>query len=121
MRFISYMVFSLWFMFGPHPASAGVLHFDISNLVGFTENGVGGTAGNGVVFTSPIYTVGFGASVDFGTAFFYPDPPDGRAGSCEFAGNCFGNFGTEIGFTVNGTGGYASAPFELDNSSVSPI
>ena len=37
---------------------------------------------NELVFLSPVYAVGFGDTVDFGTAFLTSDPPEGRSGTC---------------------------------------
>jgi PEP-CTERM motif len=96
------------------PAAADISYFDISSQAGFTTNGIAGTSGNGIVFLSPVYTVGFGATVDFGTAFLTPDFIDFRSG-CEFTNNCFSAYATNIGFYTNGVGSFVSAPFDLAN------
>lgn len=54
-------------------ANAETVYFDSSGQAGFTHDGIGGIFGNGIVFLSPIYQVGRGATVDFGTAFVTPD------------------------------------------------
>jgi hypothetical protein len=84
---------------------------DISKLAGFQQSGVGGTAGNGIVFAGPVYAFMPGDIVNFGTAIVSPDPPDGRGGPCP--PNCFGNAGRGVYFLRNGVGGLALGSFEL--------
>ena len=108
---------ALLFSFG---AKAATNYFDISNKVGFQANGAGGIFGNGIVALTPIYTVGFGDTVDFGTAHLFPDPPDGRT-NCFLTNNCYGNYSFEVLFTTNGTGGLASAPFDISSTAGSNL
>jgi hypothetical protein len=90
---------------------------DISDLAGFQQNGVGGTAGNGIVFLSPKYTFGFGDTLDFGTALVSPDPPDDRGGGCGVIfPACFGNAGFSFFYLTNGSGGLDDAPFDIGGS-----
>lgn len=89
--------------------------FSVANAstfyTGFTTTligGVGGTAGNGYVFATPIYTFATGSIVDFGIARLVPDPPDGRVGTCAapydspFNSNCYGNGGYTTLFFADG-------------------
>jgi hypothetical protein len=104
------LVFCLVLGLSSATAHAATVSFDISDLAGFQTNGVTGIAGNGVVFLSPKYTVGFGDTVDFGTAFVTPELPDARANPC---GLCLG-FSEILTFNlVDGVGGLASPPFDL--------
>lgn len=98
------------------PAHGAIVYKDISNQAGFKGNGVAGTAGNGIVFLSPVYTVGLGAAVDFGTAFLQPDEVDFR-GNCQFFDNCSSAGRFLFLFTKNGSGGLTDAPFELEADS----
>ena len=93
-------------------ANATTVTFDISSQVGFQQNGVAGTAGNGIVFLSPVYTVGFGDTVDFGTAYLAPDFIDGRS-NCFSTNSCFSNYAYKITFLTNASDGLATAPFDL--------
>jgi hypothetical protein len=93
-------------------ANATTVTFDISSQVGFQQNGVAGTAGNGIVFLSPVYTVGFGDTVDFGTAYLAPDFIDGRS-NCFSTNSCFSNYAYKISFLTNASDGLATAPFDL--------
>jgi hypothetical protein len=73
MRVISKLLAVTSLLFSCSAANAKTVYFDISGPAGFTHNGIGGIFGNGIVFLSPIYQVGRGATVDFGTAFVTPD------------------------------------------------
>src|SRR5262245_37048158 len=99
-------------LLAPSAAIAASYAIDISDLAGFEESGVAGTAGNGIVFASPMYSFLPGDTVDFGTAIVTPDPPDGRAGACPT--NCFGIARFAAYFLTNGVGGIPPGSFELD-------
>jgi hypothetical protein len=99
------------------PAQAATHLVDISDMAGFTRNGVAGVAGNGIVWLSPKYYFGSGDTVDFGTATVIGDYPDGRSGC---GGPIPPSYCTENGpaafkpfFLVNGAGGFSTAPFDL--------
>jgi len=94
-------------------ASATIVNFDISSQAGFQQNGISGTAGNGTVFLSPVYSFASGSTVDFGTAFLSPDFIDFRSG-CQFSNSCFSNYGSAVLFVRNGVGALLTAPFDLN-------
>jgi hypothetical protein len=98
----------------PGLAGATSYRLDISDLTGFQQSGVSGTAGNGIVFASPVYSFLPGDTVNFGTAIVSPDPPDGRAGPCPT--NCFGIARFAAYFLTNGVGGIPPGSFELDGA-----
>jgi hypothetical protein len=93
-------------------ANAATVFFNISDQAGFQQNGFTSPFGNGIVFLSPIYSVGFGDTVDFGTALLSPNFIDFRSG-CNFTNNCFANYAYRISFLTDGIGGLTTAPFDL--------
>jgi hypothetical protein len=114
MRNFLLLLTALTALIGFRPAHAATVHLDISDKAGFQQNGVGGIFGNGVVFLSPKYTFGFGDTLDFGTAFVSPDPPDGRSGGCGLIfPACFGNAAFSFFYLTNGNGGLETAPFDI--------
>jgi hypothetical protein len=106
---ISKILVAVGFLLLASAANALTIPFNISDQSGFKHNGVSGTAGNGEVFLSPIYTFTPGSIVDFGTAFLSPDFIDFRTG-CEFTGNCTSVYNFQVYF--NGAG-FIDPPFEL--------
>ncbi|WP_164938687.1 PEPxxWA-CTERM sorting domain-containing protein [Bradyrhizobium guangdongense] len=121
MRFFLYAV-AFAFGLSSDAAQAASLHFDISSLSGFQQNGVAGTGGNGIVFLSPKYTVGFGDTVDFGTAYLSPDYLDLRSfNPCVEHDSCFTDQDTALAFSLtNGTGGLATPPFDISELGTLP-
>jgi hypothetical protein len=112
MRVISKLLAVASLLFSCSAANAETVYFDISNQAGFTRNGIGGIFGNGSVSLSPVYRVGYGATVDFGTAFIVPDAIDGRT-NCQFSNNCGSNYGYNISFLTGSSPGLATAPFDM--------
>lgn len=63
-----------------------------------------------------MYTVGFGDTVDFGTALLIPDNPP--PGSCGIV--CYNNGSFQVFYTADGTGVLASVPVALFSSITFP-
>ena len=89
-KFCSGLIFAFFAALVSLPSHAAE-SFDISSLAGFQRNGAPSIFGNGYVYLSPVYAVGYGATVNFGTAILGLNGPDGRTG-CYFHNNCYGNY-----------------------------
>ncbi|MEH2627053.1 hypothetical protein V1292_005108 [Bradyrhizobium sp. AZCC 1719] len=113
MRFVNLIISAAVALFWTSQTHAAIQNFDISTLAGFTTNGVAGTGGNGIVFMSPVYSVAPNSTVDFGTAFLYPDEIDGRGG-CYFSNICYSQYAFRFDFLNRPEDGLTNAPFESD-------
>lgn len=103
-------------------SSAATHLINISDKSGFEQNGTDGASGNGFVFLSPKYTIGYGATADFGTAFLSPKFFDPRVNLCGHPGVCSVYNASFVAFAMSldgNVGGFDAAPFDL--ATMSPL